>query len=283
MRTAWIIPVVLFALSAGAQEQEGPKACKLTVAFEVGRKVSTAETYSQKGGFVIKSGQGEQKIDTSEERIFECTDEILEVDDQRWHTRVRRTVRKGRVKTKGAMDEGPVEKAMQLEGKTFVVVQKGKEVVFEGLEEAPPDMEKKVNSLSRPVFIEALPEGDVKVGATWEVPEEKLKEEFSAAEDEGGGMEVLSGKATGTLKSLSAEDGAIATIVYTVSLDGRMGAFKTGYKVTVTFRIDTGRSRLLDMDVEGTMTMSGSTEQGGETIEMSGEFKVTAGKTASYE
>ena len=94
-------------------------------------------------------------------------------------------------------------------------------------------------------------------------------------------MKMSSGSAEGTLKGIEEK---IAIVVYVVKMKGKTdNEMDSTIAMTVTARIDHTTGRMLSLNGKGKMTLSGEMEQGGQAMEVSGNFSMKMAETYSYE
>ncbi len=275
MKNGITLLAVLFLLpEASAQEKS-----RLEVRSRVGDRVTVSEKSSTIGKVEMVMGEETTRMELSEKSIEVTVEEVLAVDEHGWNSRVRRTVRTKRETDMAPVGRGGEEEISPLEGKTFVIVQEGDETRYEEVPEGVEEADLKKFDLRRPVFVRFLPKGDVPIGATWEIPEKELLEDFTKGQDDKE-MKMSSGKATGTFKAI--EEG-IAVVVYDILVKGKTDKdMNATIKMTVTARIDSTKARILSLHGDGKMKMSGSINQGERSMDLEGTFTLKRIETFSY-
>ncbi len=278
MKTSLAVLFGLLLVSEGLAQEK----VSVVVRSKKGDRISTTEKSSSTGTLNMVMGDQKNQMNFSEKGIEESVDEVLEVNEDGWRTRARRTVKKDREKKREPGNPEPEEKISHLEGKTFILSQDGEKTSYEEIPEGMTEVDMKGQDLRRVVFEKFLPREKVAIGHTWEIPEKDLLADFN--KDQGGddgGMKLTSGSAVGTLKSV---DKGIAEVVYVVKMKGNgPNGMDASLDMTATALIDSGKARLVSVNGTGKMKLSGVMPQGDNNVQLDGVWDLKMSETYSYE
>lgn len=264
---------VFTALAAALALPLSADPVELKLGVKAGDKITRSGEFGGSGKLAISMGEQEQELGCTMAESSIEVEEVLEAKDGA-PTKVKRYYVK-KFNSFQIPDLGQDEsKDSALLGKVVIVeVKDGKaSATCEGAgEDAEAELKKEKTGLEMDAAM--LPGKPVNVGDSWEGDPEKLKKAFGGDEEE----EVSEAKLTCTLEGMEEKFGEkCAKIKAKVTLKGTREENGQKLKTSITLEgpvwFGTKAGRVLGMELEGKMKMSGG-EEGGQKIKLTIDLK----------